>query len=71
MWSIVQVWSPQNTIVNYQDRSDSVRSMTKMRHDNDVTNRTSLLYAKNETEFSWVIWHGTVYDKDQTWHRHD
>ena len=51
-------------ILNYQDQTNSVRSMTKTRHDNDVTDRTSPLYNKNETELLWPIWQGTVYDKD-------
>ena len=29
--------------------------MMKTRQDNDETDRTSLLYAKNETKLSWMI----------------
>ena len=29
--------------------------MMKTRQDNDETDRTGLLYAKNETELSWMI----------------
>ena len=58
--------SLQNMIPNGQVRSDNVRSMTKMRQNNDVNNSTGPLYAENENELSWLIRQGTVYDKDQT-----
>ena len=29
--------------------------MTKMRQDNDMTDRTTLLYFENEIELSWSI----------------
>ena len=32
------------TILNYHDRSDRVQSLTKTKHDNDVTNHTSVVY---------------------------
>ena len=37
----------------------------KTRHDNDVTNSTSAVYAKNETEFSWLIRPSAIYDEIQ------
>lgn len=36
----------------YQDKWNNVWSMTKTRHDKDVTDRTSELYAENETKLS-------------------
>ena len=45
MWPIIHIWSSQNTMLNYQDWIDNV-SMMKMRKDNYVTHRISLLYAK-------------------------
>ena len=35
----------QNTIPNNQDRSYNVRSIMKMRYDNDMTNRKGPLYG--------------------------
>ena len=52
---IVKVWSSQNIILNYQDWLDSVRSMTKMRQETDVTDRIVLLYFENEIELWWPI----------------
>lgn len=48
MWPIVQVWYPQNTILNSEDQSDNVWSLIKTRQDNDVTSGTGLLYIENE-----------------------
>ena len=33
----------------------TIRFMMKMRQDNDVTNRPTMLYTENETELSWPI----------------
>ena len=41
-----------------------VRSMTKMRNDNDMTDRTSPLYTKNENKLSWSIGQGAVYHEN-------
>lgn len=38
--------------------------MMKRRQENDMTDRTGLLYAKKETELSCLIKQGTVYDED-------
>ena len=43
-------------IPNYQDWSDNVGSMMKMRKDDNVTDCTSLLYDENEIELLWPIW---------------
>ena len=34
----------------------------KTKQDNDVTNCTSVVHAKNKTELSWLIGLGAVYD---------
>lgn len=65
MTNIVHVWSLENTIVNYQDRLDSVQSMTKMREDNDMIYRTGLLYAEKKTKLSWLIWQGMTKTKHE------
>ena len=62
MWLIVEVWSPQNTILTCQDWSDIVWSTTKTTQDNDVIDHIGLLYAK-EIELSWSIWKSTIYDE--------
>ena len=51
--------------------SNSVQSMAKTRHDNDMTDHLGLLYTKNETELSWPIQQGKVYDEDRIGERHD
>ena len=58
-------------ILKFQDLSNSVHFMTKMRQDNDATNCTSSLYLENETKLSCLIRKGTVYDEDQIGQRHD
>ena len=45
--------------------------MAKTRHDNDMTDHLGLLYTKNETELSWPIQQGKVYDEDRIGERHD
>ena len=41
--------------------------MTKIRQDNDVTDCTSVVYAKNETRLSKPIELGAFFDENQTW----
>lgn len=50
--------------LNYQDLSDQVLSMMKTKKDNDVIDHTSAIYAKTETELSWVIRSSVVCDKN-------
>ena len=50
-------------ILNYQDQSDNVSSMTKTRQNNNVINCTYPLYIENEIELSWSIQYSTVYDE--------
>ena len=42
-----------------------MKSMTKTRLDNDVTDHTSEVYAKNKTKLSWPIRPSIVYDENQ------
>lgn len=44
--------------------------MTKTTHDNDMINRTDMVYKENQTELPCLIW-TDVYDKNNTWQRHD
>ena len=37
----------------------------KTNQDNNVTNRTCTVYTENDTELSWPIRSGTVYDENQ------
>ena len=48
MWQIVQVWSMSKSELNSHDRSSRILSITKIRHDNDVTNRTGAVYDEND-----------------------
>lgn len=38
--------------------------MTKTRQDNNVIDRTSVVYAKSDIEFSWLIRLGANYDEN-------
>ena len=40
--------------------------MTKARQDNDMTNCTSTVYAKNDIELSWPIGPGVICHENQT-----
>ena len=46
--------------LNYQDLFDWVQSMTKTRHDNDMTYCIGMVYVETETELSWPIEPGVV-----------
>ena len=60
---MVQMQSMVKTKLSYNVRSDQVRSVTKTRHDNNVTNCTSAVYVENNTKVSWLIESGVIYDK--------
>lgn len=51
--------------MNYQDLYDGVRSVMKIRQDNDVTNGKSATYVKNKTEMLWLIEPDIIWDKNQ------
>ena len=36
----------------------------KTKQDNDVIDRIGVIYAKNDTELSWLIGHGVVCDEN-------
>lgn len=40
--------------------------MVKTRQDNNMTDRTDVIYIENEIKFLWPIDSGMVYDKNQT-----
>ena len=50
MLLIVQVWSTSKLKLNYRDLSNQVWPMMKTRQDNDVTNRTGMIYTENNTD---------------------
>lgn len=47
-----QVWSTPKLKLNYWDLFDLVLYVMKARQDNDMTNRTGVVYAENEIELS-------------------
>ena len=47
--------------LNDYDGSKKVLSMMKTRQDNDITDRTSVVYAKIITKLSWLIKQDVVY----------
>ena len=51
LW-ILQLRFTSKTKLNYHDKSDWVRSVTKIRHNNNVTDRIGTVYAENENELS-------------------
>lgn len=51
MWSIFHVRSTLKIKLSYHDQLDRVWSVMKTRQDNDITYRTDVVYAKNDTEF--------------------
>ena len=53
------------TILNYHDWLNWVSTVTKTRQDNDVIDHTDVVYIENETELSWLIGLGTIYDENQ------
>ena len=50
--------------MNYRDLLDKVRSMMKTRQDNDVTNRTCMVYTEHEIKLSWLIRSGVIYGEN-------
>ena len=62
-WLTIQVLFTPKTKLSYRDRLDQVWSMMKTSHDNDVTNRIGLVYAKNNIELSGPIEPSVVYDE--------
>lgn len=64
-WPIVQVRSTSKKILNYGDQLDRLPTMTKIRLDNYMTDHIDMVYIENETELSWPMGLGTVYDENQ------
>ena len=51
--------------MNCHDQLERMRSITKSKHDNDVTNHTSVISIEYDYELSRPIGQCTVYDKDE------
>ena len=49
---------------NRQYLSDRVWFMMKTRQDNDITDCTGVIYAKNDDELLWLIEQDVVYDEN-------
>ena len=64
-------WSPPNIKLSCLYWSNLVRSVIKTRQDNDMTNCTRIVYAKNESELSWLIRLGAICNKNQIGRRRD
>ena len=63
MWPIIYVWSTSELKLNCQDLSNRVQSVMKTRQGIDLTDRTDVVYAKNEIELSRPIGRGAVCDE--------
>lgn len=48
---------------NCHDLPEMERSMKMSRHDNDMIDHTSPLYAEKEIELTWPIWQDMEYDE--------
>ena len=59
------VWSTMKPKLNCWDLYDWVRSMMRIKQDNDMSDPTSVVYAENKTNLSWSIEPYTVRDKNQ------
>ena len=57
--------------LNYHDWLDKMWSIMKNREDNEVTDRTGVIFAQQDTKLLRLIWWGIVYDEDWIWERHD
>ena len=65
-WLIVQVRFRPKSELNYHDRLDRMRSITKTRQDNDVINHKGVIFIEYDTELLRPNGHCVVYDEDQT-----
>ena len=70
-WSIVQVYSMPKMKLNGHNWFDRVRSMTKTRKNNNVSDCTGTVYTEIRIELSWLIGEDMVYHKNQTGQRCD
>ena len=55
---------PKMTL-NCHDQLNRVQFVTKTSQDNNMIDHWGLVYVENETELSWHIELGTVYDESQ------
>ena len=60
------MWSTPKSKLNYHNRLDRMRSIKKTRQDNDVTNRTGVIFVEYDIELSRLMGHYAVYNKDET-----
>lgn len=51
--------------LNYHDRSNWARYVTKTKEESNMNERIGVIYTKKETELSWLIRSNVVYDKNQ------
>ena len=63
---ILQVRSTPKLELNCYDRLDKMRSITKTRRDNNVTDCKGVISVKYDTELSRLIGQCAVYDEDET-----
>ena len=66
MWVILQVRSTPKLELNCYDWLDKMRSITKTRRDNNVTDCKGVISVKYDTELSRLIGQCAVYDEDET-----
>ena len=65
MWPIIQVHFTLKMILKCHDWLNRLLSVTKARHDNEVTDHTGAIYVENNTKLSWAIRLGADCDENQ------
>lgn len=63
MWSILYVLSTSKPKLNCWDLSNQVQFIKKTKIDNDITDRTNVVYVEYKTKLSWLIGPSVVYDE--------
>lgn len=64
-WLIAQVQCTLKLELNYYNRLDGMRPITKIRQDNDVTDHIGVISIEYDTELSRLIGYFSINDEDE------
>ena len=64
-WLMVNMQFMLKMKLTYHFRLERVLFVMKTRQDNNVTNRTTTIYVKNDIELLWLIESGAICNKNQ------
>lgn len=70
-WSIIQVQSTLKTKLSCRNWLEPMWFVTKIEHDNNVTDCTSAFYVENDTKLLWLIEPNADCDENQIRHQRD